>query len=302
MAEDNTTPENSSEDTNQTEAKSGQTQTKNNQALIKKILIITAAILVILLCIIITVFLTHSAKEEAVETTIPVETTQPIQASQTNTETTVNQTPTIQNTQTAEPKDTTFDFNNLDPEELNEQLALLTNKSMIQEAEELKNNNTEEQKEEDIVSLSPQDFQNKIEELKPTNKGNNEQNTSLKEPQQQQQATQENTNENQNNTNNSVESTKQEENTINNQPLPFVKLINVAKIKGKLYKKYFDKAILVNPNILLCRDEDNNIELYYVLLDDKLRDELLSKLLKQGFTEAYILDMLEDEFNKRCKY
>jgi len=295
MAEDNTTPENSSEDTNQTEAKSGQTQTKNNQALIKKILIITIATLVILLCIIITIFLIHSAKEEAVETTIPVETTQPIQASQTNTETTVNQTPTIQNMQTAEPKDTTFDFNNLDPEELNEQLALLTNKSMIQEAEELKNNNTEEQKEEDIVSLLPQDFQNKIEELKPTNKGNNEQNASLKETQQQ--ATQENTN--QNDINSSIEN---EENTINNQPLLFVKLINVAKIKGKLYKKYFDKAVLVNPDILLCRDEDNNIELYYVILDDKLRDELLSKLLKQGFTEAYILDMLEDEFNKRCKY
>jgi len=71
---------------------------------------------------------------------------------------------------------------------------------------------------------------------------------------------------------------------------------------GAEYKKYFDKAVLVNPDILLCRDEDNNIELYYVLLDDKLRDELLSKLLQQGFTEAYILDMLEDEFNKRCKY
>jgi len=287
MAEDNITPENSSEDSNQTEAKSGQTQAKNNQALIKKILIIVIATLVILLGIIITIFLTHSANEEDIETIPEPKTTQPVQASQTNTETTVNQTPTIQNTQTAEPKDTTFDFNNLDPEKLNEQLALLTNKSMIQEAEELKNNKTEEQKEEDIISLLPQDFQNKIEELKPTNKGNNEQNTPLKETQQQ---TQENTN--QNDTNNSVENTKQEENTINNQPLPFVKLINVAKIKGKLYKKYFDKAVLVNPDILLCRDEDNNIELYYVLLDDKLRDELLSKLLKQGFTEAYILDML----------
>jgi len=295
MAEDNTTPENSNEDTNQTEAKSGQTQIKNNQALIKKILIIAIATLVILLGIIIAIFLTHSTSEEAIETTMPVETNQSIQASQTTTEN-VEQTPSIQNTQTAEPKDTRFDFNNLDPEELNEQLALLTNKSMIQEAEELKNNNIEEQKEEDIVSLLPQNFQNKVEELKPTNKENNEQTTSLKETQQQ--ATQENTN--QNDVNNSIEN---EENTINNnQPLPFVKLINVAKIKGKLYKKYFDKAVLVNPDILLCRDEDNNIELYYVLLDDKLRDELLSKLLKQGFTEAYILDMLEDEFNKRCKY
>jgi len=293
MAEDNTTPEN--EDTNKEQT---ETKTNNNQALIKKILIIAVAVLVILLGIIIAIFLTHSTSEESVETTIPVETTKPIQASETTTEP-ENQTPTIQNTQTAEPKDTRFDFNNLDPEKLNEQLALLTNKSIIQEAEKL-NNNINEQKEENIVSLSPQDFQNKIEELKPTNKVDNEQNTSLKETQQQ--ATQENTNENQNNTNNSVERTKQEENTIDNQPLPFVKLINVAKIKGKLYKKYFDKAVLVNPDILLCRDEDNNIELYYVLLDDKLRDELLSKLLKQGFTEAYALDMLEDEFNKRCKY
>ena len=87
------------------------------------------------------------------------------------------------------------------------------------------------------------------------------------------------------------------------ESLTFVKLINVAKIKGDLNKKYFDKVVDINANILLCRDDENIIELYYgPFLEDSLRDDLLSKLIKNGFKESYSLEMTKEEFDKRCNY
>lgn len=83
----------------------------------------------------------------------------------------------------------------------------------------------------------------------------------------------------------------------------FLQLINVAKIKGTLYKKYLDKATRIDPNILLCRDDLNRIELYYgPFSSNEARETLLNKLLKNGFSQAYELEMTKDEFNKRCKY
>ncbi len=50
--------------------------------------------------------------------------------------------------------------------------------------------------------------------------------------------------------------------------------------------------IEVNANVLLCRDDENIIELYYgPFLEDEIRDNLLSKLIKNGFKEAYSLEM-----------
>ena len=43
----------------------------------------------------------------------------------------------------------------------------------------------------------------------------------------------------------------------------FVSLINVAKIKGELYKSYLDEITAINSDIKLCRDELNRIEIYY---------------------------------------
>ena len=69
--------------------------------------------------------------------------------------------------------------------------------------------------------------------------------------------------------------------------LAFLKFINVAKIKGNLNKKYFDKVVDINANILLCRDDENIIELYYgPFLEDSLRDDLLSKLIKSNFRKS----------------
>ena len=89
-------------------------------------------------------------------------------------------------------------------------------------------------------------------------------------------------------------------NVVNNQ---FLLFINVAKIKDVLYKKYLDKIIAINPNVQLCRDEKNKIEIYFGPFEkNEDRIELLNKLIKNKFTEAYALEFTQEEFDKRCNY
>ncbi|QKF59971.1 hypothetical protein [Aliarcobacter lanthieri] len=287
MEKTNIAPENNVNETIESEVEKTE-EKKSKAALIKKVLIIAIAILTLLVIILILVFLLKSSsKEETVEAP----------------QVTLEEPVTTQEVEVNEPKEFKFDFNNLEPEKLNEQLALLTNKNLeIQRTEEFNNNSKDKVESE---SLFPKDEkEDKKEENIAIN--NNEQ-TIYKEDTKAIEIVEQKKD---------IEKAKpnvipqientivNEENTINNNDSsPFVKLINVAKIKGDLNKKYLDKAITVNPNILLCRDEINNIELYYgPFIDDELRDELLKKLLSKGFKEAYILEMLEDEFNKRCNY
>lgn len=83
----------------------------------------------------------------------------------------------------------------------------------------------------------------------------------------------------------------------------FLKFINVAKIKGALYKKYLDKIIAVNPNVILCRDDKNIIEIYYGPFENnETRSKLLNKLLNSNFEEAYEVEFTKEEFDKRCNY
>ena len=83
----------------------------------------------------------------------------------------------------------------------------------------------------------------------------------------------------------------------------FLKFINVAKIKGVLYKKYLDKVIAINPNIILCRDDKNRIEIYYgPFNDDEERKNLLNKLIDNKFNQAYELEFTKEEFDRRCNY
>lgn len=83
----------------------------------------------------------------------------------------------------------------------------------------------------------------------------------------------------------------------------FLKFINVAKIKGVLYKKYLDKITAINPNIILCRDDKNKIEIYYgPFNNNETRIELLDKLINSNFGEAYSLEFTKEEFDKRCNY
>lgn len=305
METTNTNPENQiSENQEQKED-----DKKDKTLLIKRVLFITIGVLLLFLIILATIFIFKS--EESKE---PTESSPPIESSAKTNENNTENVPSE-----PEIKETKFDFNNLEPEKLNEQLELLTNKNMEYQKEKeqkileeekklspvfnLVNNlkDKEEIKKEEKSIVSSED--NKKEEISKIEEIKEDKKEEIISEKKDVATSTSNETKTQNETSNINSNSKKEETTKITESLTFVKLINVAKIKGDLNKKYFDKVIEVNANVLLCRDDENIIELYYgPFLEDEIRDNLLSKLIKNGFKEAYSLEMTKEEFDKRCNY
>ena len=305
METTNTNPENQiSENQEQKED-----DKKDKTLLIKRILFITIGVLLLFLIILATIFIFKS--EESKE---PTESSPPVESSAKTNENNTENVPSE-----PEIKETKFDFNNLEPEKLNEQLELLTNKNMEYQKEKeqkileeekklspvfnLVNNlkDKEEIKKEENSIVSSED--NKKEEISKIEEIKEDKKEEIISEKKDIATSTNNETKTQNETSNINSNSKKEETTKINESSTFVKLINVAKIKGDLNKKYFDKVIEVNANVLLCRDDENIIELYYgPFLEDEIRDNLLSKLIKNGFKEAYSLEMTKEEFDKRCNY
>lgn len=305
METTNTNPENQiSENQEQKED-----DKKDKTLLIKRVLFITIGVLLLFLIILATIFIFKS--EESKE---PTESSPSIESSAKTNENNTENVPSE-----PEIKETKFDFNNLEPEKLNEQLELLTNKNMEYQKEKeqkileeekklspvfnLVNNLKDKEgikKEENSIVSSEDNKKEEISKIEEIKEDNKEEIISEKKDVA---TSTNNETKTQNETSNINSNSKKEETTKITESLTFVKLINVAKIKGDLNKKYFDKVIEVNANILLCRDDENIIELYYgPFLEDEIRDNLLSKLIKNGFKEAYSLEMTKEEFDKRCNY
>lgn len=305
METTNTNPENQiSENQEQKED-----DKKDKTLLIKRVLFITIGVLLLFLIILATIFIFKS--EESKE---PTESSPPVESSAKTNENNRENIPSE-----PEIKETKFDFNNLEPEKLNEQLELLTNKNMEYQKEKeqkileeekklspvfnLVNNlkDKEEIKKEENSIVSSED--NKKEEISKIEEIKEDKKEEIISEKKDVATSTNNETKTQNETSNINSNSKKEETTKITESLTFVKLINVAKIKGDLNKKYFDKVIEVNANVLLCRDDENIIELYYgPFLEDEIRDNLLSKLIKNGFKEAYSLEMTKEEFDKRCNY
>ena len=305
METTNTNPENQiSENQEQKED-----DKKDKTLLIKRVLFITIGVLLLFLIILATIFIFKS--EESKE---PTESSPPIESSAKTNENNIENVPSE-----PEIKETKFDFNNLEPEKLNEQLELLTNKNMEYQKEKeqkileeekklspvfnLVNNlkDKEEIKKEENSIVNSED--NKKEEISKIEEIKEDKKEEIISEKKDIATSTNNETKTQNETSNINSNSKKEETTKITESLTFVKLINVAKIKGDLNKKYFDKVIEVNANVLLCRDDENIIELYYgPFLEDEIRDNLLSKLIKNGFKEAYSLEMTKEEFDKRCNY
>ena len=305
METTNTNPENQiSENQEQKED-----DKKDKTLLIKRVLFITIGVLLLFLIILATIFIFKS--EESKE---PTESSPPIESSAKTNENNTENVPSE-----PEIKETKFDFNNLEPEKLNEQLELLTNKNMEYQKEKeqkileeekklspvfnLVNNlkDKEEIKKEEKSIVSSED--NKKEEISKIEEIKEDKKEEIISEKKDIATSTSNETKTQNETSNINSNSKKEETTKITESLTFVKLINVAKIKGDLNKKYFDKVIEVNANVLLCRDDENIIELYYgPFLEDEIRDNLLSKLIKNGFKEAYSLEMVKEEFDNRCNY
>ncbi len=282
---------------------------KDKTLLIKRVLFITIGVLLLFLIILATIFIFKS--EESKE---PTESSPPVESSAKTNENNTENIPSE-----PEIKETKFDFNNLEPEKLNEQLELLTNKNMEYQKEKEQKILEEEKKLSPVFNLvnnlkdkkeikkdeksivSSED--NKKEEISKIEEIKEDKKEEIISEKKDIATSTSNETKTQNETSNINSNSKKEETTKITESLTFVKLINVAKIKGDLNKKYFDKVIEVNANVLLCRDDENIIELYYgPFLEDEIRDNLLSKLIKNGFKEAYSLEMIKEEFDKRCNY
>ncbi len=276
---------------------------------LKTILISIIALLVILLIVGISLII-FSPKEEAI-----VETNEPVAQE----EVSIEKEPEVK-----------FDLSNINSQKINDQLASLTNKNLPKEPDIVENEESrrvlEEQKrieeeslkiEEALVLKQKESLEEKKAELEAEMqklealkqeailakeelldaKNKNltpAKNSEIEEPKNEDEKLEE--------TNDTIKNSQKEEtNTKNNGD--FLQLINVAKIKGVLYKKYLDKATKLDSNILLCRDDLNRIELYYgPFTSEEQREVLLNRLLKNGFSQAYGLEMTKEEFDKRCNY
>lgn len=322
MAENNTSQE-ELEATKNSEMQTEDTK-KDKLPLIKKALIIAIISLSVIFITIISIFIFKSSDETNEIANSQIE--QNIQTEQ--------QSEATKSLNVQEEKEFKFDFNNLKPETLNEQLALLTNKNM-----QLTNS---EEKPAEIKKEEPKNDSNKTEEVAKIeenniNKAINEENKNVAS------SNQDSKNETAQNvapiqneavevTKVSAQTTNQNKSSLDTPSTPiinpflnlktdnndnmatsgevenrkedkFLKLINVAKIDGNLTKKFFDSVVAVDSGVLLCRDDENLIELYYgPFLDDEARDMLFRKLRSSGFKEAYTLELSKDEFNKRCNY
>ena len=83
----------------------------------------------------------------------------------------------------------------------------------------------------------------------------------------------------------------------------FLPFINVATIKGDLYKEFLDEVLKFDKNASLCRDFKNRIEIYFgPYTSEKERTKVLNNLVENGFKESYSVDFTQEEYEKRCKY
>ncbi|MDX4050611.1 hypothetical protein Q6A83_07495 [Aliarcobacter skirrowii] len=336
MAEDikNEEASNSVDEQDNKENKTNHSLNKAN--LIKKALIAGIAILVIFLLIILVLILTKkpNSVKEASSAQVASQIEQNIETAENKQ---LNENQTVQN----EESDFKFDFNNLEPDKLNEQLELLTNKSLEQKAleelsllekEEKKSSNASsifvesDSKIENSINSTQESVNNEVLVLNDVEEKNIEINSETKESE-----TIENSDELietktiledekeelTNNTKKEIEISKESKSLIvfedesknedtkasDINKYEFLKIISVAKIKGNLKKSYYDKIYNIDSSVLLCRDSLGNIEIYFGPFKDNTKQEnLLNRLLEAGFSEAYNLEMEKEEFNKRCNY
>lgn len=216
---------------------------------------------------------------------------------------------TVQHTEKVEQKEEGYKFNikDINSKKLNEQLANLTNKNL--EKKESEKKTSEEVKKEELP------LKNHEEELIKQKAELEKQKIEFEKQKAEFEKTKEESLSQKKEVIPQIEQVKQPEQTTiedtqkknldkeTNAKNEFLLFINVVKIKGVLYKKYLDKIISINPNVKLCRDEKNRIEIYYgPFKNSEERIELLDKLVKNKFSEAYELEFTQEEFDKRCNY
>lgn len=317
MAEDIKNEE-ASNSVDEQDNKENQTNHSLNKAnLIKKALIAGIAILVIFLLIILVLILTKkpNSVEEAPSAQVASQIEQNIETVENKQ---LNENQTVQN----EESDFKFDFNNLEPDKLNEQLELLTNKNLEQKAleelsllekEEKKSSNASsifvesDSKTENSINSAQESLNNEVLVLNDVEEKNIEINSETKESEaiensdeliETKTILEDEKEEPTNNINiqKEIEVSKESKSLIvvedesknedtkasDINKYEFLKIISVAKIKGNLKKSYYDKIYNIDSSVLLCRDSLSNIEIYFGPFKDNTKQENLLNRLLEA--------------------
>jgi len=109
-------------------------------------------------------------------------------------------------------------------------------------------------------------------------------------------------------TNEMIDEENEMEPSMDHQPIEistnhFLSFINVATLKGELYKSFLDDLQGFDTNISLCRDQKNRIEVYFGPYNsNQERSKVYEDLIKNGYKEAYLSDLTKEEYEKRCNY
>lgn len=101
-----------------------------------------------------------------------------------------------------------------------------------------------------------------------------------------------------------IEAPIKEEPKVEEKPKSqFVKVIKIATKSQDIYKSFLDKIYSVSDNVTLCRDYQNNVEIFIGPFDDdKSRDNIKNEYLSKYNINAEIYDYTTEEYNKRCNY
>ena len=223
----------------------------------------------------------------------------------------------VQQVEKVETKEEGYKFNvkDINSKKLNDQLANMTNKNInIEKKENEKKLLEEEKKKKEEEELAKQRIEleekkQELEKQKVLLEETKKQESVVKNEVTPQPEPAKNTNLEEKNPSKEVINNNSSQEVVTNTTQPndnkneFLLFINVAKIKGVLYKKYLDKIVAINPNVKLCRDEKNRIEIYFGPCENsEERTKILNKLLDKKFNEAYELEFTKEEFDKRCNY
>ncbi|WP_375724501.1 hypothetical protein LXN10_03205 [Arcobacter sp. KX21116] len=108
-----------------------------------------------------------------------------------------------------------------------------------------------------------------------------------------------------------IEDTTKENEVVKIDPAPpvkekvnqFVKVIKIQTKSKDIYKSYLDQIYSVNDNVTLCRDYQNNVEIFVGPFENDIeREKVAEEYLLKYNINVEIYDYTTEEYDKRCNY
>jgi hypothetical protein len=83
----------------------------------------------------------------------------------------------------------------------------------------------------------------------------------------------------------------------------FLKFIQVATLKYKLYKSFLNQVKAIDARISICSYKKDKTQIFIgPFNDDKKRDILVKKINTTVVNDAFKIEFTQEEFNKRCNF